>query len=176
MSATQSPESVKDIAFCDLQRELNVTRKVLERLPPDQFDWKPHEKSMNLGRLAMHVATIPQWMLTTIENDELDFAKPPKIRMEPESREDLLATFDGNASAVKGALGRIDDAELERTWTLRNGDQILHRNSKLNILRLWCLNHMIHHRAQLCIYLRLLNVPVPAVYFNSADEPEWVFD
>jgi uncharacterized damage-inducible protein DinB len=175
MSTMQSA-AVKDAVFSDLERELNVTRKVLERIPAAQFGWKPHEKSMSFGRLAMHVATLPQWMLTTIENDELDFAKPPQMRMEPESSEDLLSTFDGQAAAVKKALAQIDDAALERTWTLRNGDQILHRNSKLTILRIWCLNHMIHHRAQLCVYLRLLNVPVPAVYFNSSDEPQWVFD
>jgi len=168
--------ALKETAFCDLERELDVTRKVLERIPAAQFGWKPHEKSMNFGRLAMHVATIPQWMLNTLETDELDFANPPKMRNEPTSSEDLLSTFDGQAAAVKRALAQVDDAALERTWTLRNGDQILHRNSKLKILRLWCLNHMIHHRAQLCLYLRLLNVPVPAVYFNSADEPQWVFD
>jgi len=168
--------ALKEMAFCDLERELDVTRKVLERIPAAQFGWKPHEKSMNFGRLAMHVATIPQWMLNTLETDELDFANPPKMRNEPTSSEDPLSTFDGQAAAVKRALAQVDDAALERTWTLRNGDQILHRNSKLKILRLWCLNHMIHHRAQLCLYLRLLNVPVPAVYFNSADEPQWVFD
>jgi len=168
--------ALKEMAFCDLERELDVTRKVLERIPAAQFGWKPHEKSMNFGRLAMHVATIPQWMLNTLETDELDFANPPKMSNEPTSSEDLLSTFDAQAAAVKRALARVDDAALERTWTLRNGDQILHRNSKLKILRLWCLNHMIHHRAQLCLYLRLLNVPVPAVYFNSADEPQWVFD
>jgi uncharacterized damage-inducible protein DinB len=175
MSTMQSI-ALKEMAFCDLERELDVTRKVLERIPAAQFGWKPHEKSMNFGRLAMHVATIPQWMLNTLETDELDFANPPKMRNEPTSSEDLLSTFDGQAAAVKRALAQVDDAALERTWTLRNGDQILHRNSKLKILRLWCLNHMIHHRAQLCLYLRLLNVPVPAVYFNSADEPQWVFD
>ena len=175
MSTMQSI-ALKETAFCDLERELDVTRKVLERIPAAQFGWKPHEKSMNFGRLAMHVATIPQWMLNTLETDELDFANPPKMRNEPTSSEDLLSTFDGQAAAVKRALAQVDDAALERTWTLRNGDQILHRNSKLKILRLWCLNHMIHHRAQLCLYLRLLNVPVPAVYFNSADEPQWVFD
>jgi len=174
--ATMQTTSARDIAFCDLDRELKVTRKVLERLPPEQFKWKPHEKSMNLGRLAMHVATLPQWMLTTLEQDELDMANPPKMRSEPDSGDDLLATFDGHAASVKAALARTDDAALERSWTLRQGDQVMHRDSKARILRLWCLNHMVHHRAQLCVYLRLLNVPVPAVYFNSVDEPQWMFD
>ncbi|HZZ29244.1 MAG TPA: DinB family protein [Pirellulales bacterium] len=168
--------SIKDIAFCDLERELNVTRKVLERLPEKHFGWKPHEKSMSLGRLAMHVATLPQWMITTLEQDSLDMANPPEIRREPNNHADLLQEFDKHAAAVKAALAKIDDAGLQRPWSLKQGNQVLHSDSKAKISRLWCLNHMVHHRAQLCVYLRLLNVPVPAVYFNSSDEPDWKFD
>jgi uncharacterized damage-inducible protein DinB len=175
MATQSSAPSAKDMAFCDLDRELNVTRKVLERLPEKHFSWKPHEKSMSLGRLAMHVATLPQWMTDTLEKDGMDMATPPKIRTEPENHADLLAEFDKHAAAVRGALAHIDDAGLERSWTLRQGDKVLHSQSKAKIARQWCLNHMIHHRAQLCIYLRLLNVPVPTVYFNSADEPDWIF-
>ena len=175
MAATSAVGSVKDQAFGDLERELDVTRKVLDRLPEDKFAWKPHEKSMSLGRLAMHVATLPQWMVSTLEKDDLDMANPPKIRTEPESKADLLKTFDDNVAAVTKAMSTIDADDLNRTWSLRQGQQVLHTNTKAKIMRLWCLNHMIHHRAQLCLYLRLLNVPVPAVYFNSADEPEWTF-
>jgi uncharacterized damage-inducible protein DinB len=167
--------SNKDAAFCDLKREFEVTRRVLDRLPEDKFAWKPHEKSMNLGRLAMHVATLPQWMRETLEKDGMDMANPPKMRVDPDNRADLLTTFDEHAAAVNAALARSDDASLERHWTLRQGDQVLVSQPRVEILRVWCLNHLIHHRAQLCVYLRLLNVPVPAVYFNSADEPEWVF-
>ncbi len=168
--------SMRDIAFGDLERELKVTRKVLERLPEKDFAWKPHEKSMHLGRLAMHVATLPQWMVTTLTKDELDFNNPPQIRTEAKSHADLLQEFDKHAAEVKAALAQLDDAALQKNWTLRQGDKVLHSNSKAAILRVWCLNHMIHHRAQLCLYLRMLNVPVPAVYFNSADEPQWMFE
>ena len=131
---------------------------------------------MSLGRLAMHVATLPQWMVSTLEQDGFDMANPPKMRTEPTDLADLLAEFDKHAAAVRSAMAKIDDAGLQKPWTLRQGDQVIHSRSKAKILRLWCLNHMVHHRAQLCVYLRLLNVPVPAVYFNSADEPDWVFD
>jgi uncharacterized damage-inducible protein DinB len=98
------------------------------------------------------------------------------MRTEPKDREDLLATFDKIAADVTAAMGKMDDTALGRTWTLRRGDQVLHKEMRATILRKWCVSHMIHHRAQLCVYLRLLNVPVPAVYFNSTDEPEWTFE
>jgi uncharacterized damage-inducible protein DinB len=174
-TATSKPTSAKSLAFGDLRREFEVTRKVLASMPEAHFAWKPHEKSMNLGRLAMHVATLPQWMRDTLEKDGLDMANPPKIRSEPENLNDLLQTFDENAAATLAALDRIDDAGLESTWTLRQGPNVLHSNSRRMILRLWCVNHMIHHRGQLCLYLRLLNIPVPTVYFNTADDPTWIF-
>jgi uncharacterized damage-inducible protein DinB len=176
MAAASTLPSTKEFAFGDLERELKVTRKVLERLPEKDFGWKPHEKSMSLGRLAMHVATLPQWMLTTLTQDELDFANPPQIRTEPKDHADLLQEFDKHVAAVKAATAHIDDKALQKPWTLRQGEKVLHSSSKATIMRVWCLNHMIHHRAQLCLYLRLLNVPVPAVYFNSADEPQWMFE
>ena len=167
---------MKSVAFCDLDREIAATRRVLERLPEEHFTWKVHEKSMNLGRLAMHVANLLQWFVGTVEKDEFDFATAPKMPDEPKDRADLLRVFDENAAAVRAAMARTDDAALGRTWTLRNGEQVLFRQPRVTILRVWCLNHLIHHRAQLCVYLRLHNIPVPAVYFNSADEPQWVFE
>ncbi len=167
---------VKDIAFGDLQRELAVMRRVLERLPEEHFAWKPHEKSMHLGRLAMHVATLPQWMLTTIQQDALDMSSPPQMRMEPNDKADLLRTFDHHVEELNRAMADLDDATLAKTWSLKQGEKTLHSDTKAKILRVWCVNHMVHHRGQLCLYLRMLNVPVPAVYFNSTDEPEWKFE
>jgi uncharacterized damage-inducible protein DinB len=175
MSANPS-STINDVAFGDLDREFRLTRRVLERIPQEHFPFKPHEKSMHFGRLAMHVATLPQWMHDTIAKDAMDLNSPPKIRFEPADKDDLLKTFDQNVAAVKQAMAAIDDAGLLSPWTLRQGDQVLYRDTKAKTLRIWCVNHMVHHRAQLCIYLRLLNVPVPAVYFNSADEPAWVFE
>jgi uncharacterized damage-inducible protein DinB len=175
MATALTETSLKGIAFVDLEREIDTTRRLLERLPADQFSWKPHEKSMSLGRLAMHVATLLQWFLNTIQQDELDIASPPQIPMEATSRDDLLGTFEQNAAAVTQTFARMDDAALSRAWTLRNGEQVLFSQSRGMVLRVWCLSHLIHHRAQLCVYLRLLNLPVPAIYFNSVDEPAWVF-
>jgi uncharacterized damage-inducible protein DinB len=168
--------SLKQLAFGDMARELAVTRRVLARLPEAKFDWKPHAKSMSLGRLAMHVANLPQWMLDTIERDALDMQSPPQMRNEPKGLEDVLATFDQNAAKVNAALERMEDAALTATWSLRNGEQVLYSAPRATVLRVWCVNHLVHHRGQLCVLLRLLDVPVPAVYFNSADEPEWVFE
>ena len=167
--------NLAQLAFGDLDRETAVTRKVLERLPEEKFAWKPHQKSMSLGNLAMHVANLLQWMLDTLDRDELDLETIEPPRSNPTGLEDVLVTFDKNVVAVKDAMTRMDDESLARPWTLRKGTTILHQQPRALIVRVWCLNHMIHHRAQLCVLLRLLNVPVPAVYFNSADEPEWVF-
>ena len=170
------PKSLKDLAFGDIERELAVTRRVLERLPEEKFAWKPHEKSMSLGGLAMHVANLAHWMLDTLQRDALDMQNPPPLRNDPKNLADILETFDQHANKVNAALAAIDDKSLSATWSLRNGDEVLYRNSRATVLRVWCVSHMIHHRAQLCVLLRLLDVPVPAVYFNSADEPQWVFE
>ena len=167
---------IRDIAFADLDRELATTRKVLARIPQPKFDFQPHQKSMSLGRLAMHVATLPQWMVDTLEKDELDLAKTDPPPKEAKDSAELLGTFEANVARVKAALTRVDDDSLSREWTLRQGERELYRAKRALVLRVWCLNHLVHHRGQLCVYLRLLNLPVPAVYFNSADEPEWVFE
>jgi|SRR5581483_1405627 len=165
----------KEALFLDLDRELNVTRRVLERMPQDKFAWKPHEKSMSLGRLAMHVATLPQWMHDTLTTDGLDMLTAKGPRTEANDLSDLLAEFDRHAANVRNAVSKSDDATLSSAWKLRKGDAVLFENTRAYVVRVWCLNHMIHHRAQLCVLLRLLNLPVPAVYFNSSDEPEWTF-
>jgi uncharacterized damage-inducible protein DinB len=168
--------SVTEIAFCDLQREIKVTRKVLERVPSDRLDWKPHEKSMPLGRLALHVAQLLYWHLNTVEDDAFDFAVAPPPPPNPTSADDILRMFDDLNARLTTAFSRFDDAGLQKIWSLRNGDTVLHQGPKSTILRIWCLNHLVHHRGQLCLYLRLLDVPVPTVYFNSADEEGWSFE
>jgi uncharacterized damage-inducible protein DinB len=176
MADSMDAPSAKAVAFCDVERELATTRRVLERVPEEHFDWKPHEKSMSLVQLAGHVATMPIWCVLTLEQDGLDFSSPPNIPRDFSSRDALLRLFDEHAAKFRQALERADDEALQHTWTLRNGEQIMYSQSRSYVLRVWSMNHMIHHRGQLCLYLRLLNVPVPAVYFNSADEPEMKFD
>jgi uncharacterized damage-inducible protein DinB len=145
-------------------------------VPEEHFEWKPHEKSMSLQQLAGHVATMPIWLLLTLEQDGLNFNSPPHIPRDFSNREGLLKTFDDNAGKFRAAMEQLDDAKLEDDWTLRNGEQVVYTASRSYVLRVWCVNHMIHHRGQLCTYLRMLDLPVPAVYFNSVDEPEMKFE
>jgi uncharacterized damage-inducible protein DinB len=174
--ADSNTPSLKEVAFGDLERELAVTRKVLERLPADHFDWKPHEKSMTLARLALHVADLPDWMRVTLAQDELDMASAPRPPAELKDSAELLGRFDRNVAALRETVAKFDIANLNRPWSMRNGDQVIVTRPRATVYRVWSLNHLIHHRAQLCLYLRLLNVPVPTVYFNTADDPTWVFE
>jgi uncharacterized damage-inducible protein DinB len=170
----ESPSS-KDVAFSDLERELALTRTVLERLPAEQYGWRPHEKSMSLGQLASHVAELPDWIRGALDSDGLDLASPGRPIEEPLNRTEVLNRFDRHVAAVREAVVRFDMATYGATWTVRNGAQVIAERPRPTVYRIWCLNHMIHHRAQLCVYLRLLNVPIPTIYFNTAEDPEWLF-
>jgi uncharacterized damage-inducible protein DinB len=167
--------SLKDIAFADLDRELAVTRKVLEALPEEHYDWKPHEKSMTLGKLALHVSDLPDWARASLASDELDMSKAPRSPAKA-SRQELLDRFDRHTSELRNEVAKFDVSRIDATWTLRNGDQVFVSSPRWNVYRVWSINHMINHRAQLCLYLRLLGVPVPTVYFNTADDPTWKFE
>jgi uncharacterized damage-inducible protein DinB len=168
--------SLKEIAFGDLERELTVTRTVLERLPEEHYAWKPHEKSMTLGQLALHVSDMPDWIRATIGQDELDAANAPRPPAVLRDRAELLGRFDRNVVAMRQAVARFDMAKWKMPWSMRNGEQVIVTRPRAVVYRVWCVNHMIHHRGQLCLYLRLLNVAVPTVYFNTADDPAWVFE
>jgi uncharacterized damage-inducible protein DinB len=115
-------------------------------------------------------------MRVTIAQDELDAATAPRSPAELKDRAELLARFDRHVAALRQAVDQFDIADLNKPWSMRNGPKIMVTRPRAMVYRVWCLNHMIHHRAQLCLYLRLLNVPVPTVYFNTADDPTWVFD
>jgi uncharacterized damage-inducible protein DinB len=168
--------SLKDVAFGDLERELTVTRRVLEALPEEKFGWTPHEKSMTVARLASHVADLPQWIQMTLAQDELDMAAMPPPPPPSPNRKELLERFDRQVAALREAVARFDMANFNKPWSMRQGQEVVVTRPRATVYRVWCLNHMIHHRAQLCLYLRLLNVPVPTVYFNTADDPAWVFE
>ena len=161
--------AINDGLIGELKHEAATTRKMLGRIPAENFDWKPHEKSMAMGRLATHVADMFSWIPGTLEADELDFAKgydEPK----PANAEELVALLDKNAAAAEESLKKTDDANFMKTWTLRNGDQILLQMPKIAVLRGMVMNHIVHHRGQLAVYLRLNDIPVPAIYGPSADE------
>ena len=153
--------------------EMANTRKTLERVPDGKFSWKPHEKSGSMGWLAGHLANIPDWAVVTIKKDDFDFSPggapfvPP---LTPKTSKELLETFDKNVAAARAAITGASDAELFKTWTLLNNGQKVLAMPKIACLRSWVMNHSIHHRAQLGVYLRLNNLPVPAIYGPSADE------
>jgi len=153
----------------ELEHESIGTRKMLALVPADKADWKPHEKSMKLKDLAIHIADLPTWITLALTTEELDFVKSPYNPKDCNSAEELVAYFDKNVEEAKQYLQKAKDAILEETWTLKNGDIVYMQLSKLDTIRhSYC--QMVHHRAQLGVYLRLLNIPIPGVYGPSADE------
>lgn len=158
----------------EFDQEMANTRKALERVPVEKPGWKPHEKSMTLGRLAQHVAELPSWAIFTLEKDHLDIAPPGGPRYQPPpppaTREELLDTFDKNVTAARAAIASAADEHLMKSWTLLFGGKTIFTLPRISVLRTSVMNHIIHHRAQLGVYLRLNGVPVPAIYGPSADE------
>lgn len=153
----------------ELEHESIGTKKMLARVPADKMDWKPHEKSMKLKDLATHIADLPSWITLGLTTDELDFATAPYNPQNCENGEDLVAYYEKTAKEAAGHLSKSKDAMLSETWTLRNGDIVYSKLSRLETIRhAYC--QIVHHRAQLGVYLRLLNIPIPGVYGPSADE------
>lgn len=157
----------------EFEQEMQNTRKTLERVPDEKWNWKPHEKSGTVGWLASHIATMPGWISVTINTPELDYApvggpayEPPKI----ENRKQLLAELDKGAAQARSALAAVSDQEMLKGWKLLAGGKEVFTLPRVAAIRGMVLNHIIHHRAQLTVYFRLLGVPVPALYGPSADE------
>ena len=163
---------IVDALLPEFDHEMTTTRKVLERVPADRFDWKPHAKSFSLGALATHVAALPTWGAEALTRSEFDIAdsQPPTA---PPSKTALMAAFDKSVTTTRSALAGKTDAEFMATWTLTRGGKAIFSMPKANVLRSFVLNHLIHHRGQLSVYLRLLDVPVPSIYGPSADEPSF---
>lgn len=157
--------------FRDLDLELASTRRVLERVPGAHFDFRPHPRSMALGQLAAHLANMPTWGAMTLTLPELDLAAPAAPGADRSgSPEAVLAHFDRGAAEFRAALAGADAAALAEPWTVRRGDAVVFRAPRAAMLRGMVVNHMVHHRGQLTVYLRLLDVPVPGLYGPSADE------
>jgi uncharacterized damage-inducible protein DinB len=157
----------------EFDHEMANTRKTLERVPEDKFAWKPHEKSMTLGGLATHLSNIPSWTKETFGKDELDISPPgqPEYRLEEaKSRAELLAAFDKNIVEARAALESATDESWAGKWSLLMGGKTIFTLPRTAVMRGFVMNHLIHHRAQLGVYLRLLDVPVPSIYGPSADE------
>lgn len=152
----------------ELDQEAATTRRVLERVPTDQLGWKPHEKSMSLGQLALHVATVPGNVATVASQSP--FQVPEFSQPAAKSAEELVPALEASVAEAKKILGTMDDASLGETWRLVNGDREVMALPRVAILRSLMLNHWYHHRGQLSVYLRLLDVPLPSIYGPSADE------
>lgn len=156
----------------ELNSESVVTRKMLQRIPADKYDWRPHEKSMTIKQLASHIADLPGWVSLGFETDELDFETNPYQPDEWNTVEELLQIFEGKLTGAQSHLEKAKDEDLLPAWVLRKGDQILLTQTKADTVRV-SLSQTIHHRAQLGVYLRLLDIPLPASYGPSADEPNF---
>jgi uncharacterized damage-inducible protein DinB len=156
--------------IAELKMEAANTRKMLERTPLEDNNWKPHEHSMGIGRLAHHVAELPGWITMTMNTSELDFAKYEYAPNIPTNHDELLATHDKNVAEAIACLENCTDDKFMEMWTMRNGDNIFFTLPKMVVLRNWAYSHLYHHRGQLSVYLRLLDVAVPGMYGPSYDD------
>jgi uncharacterized damage-inducible protein DinB len=157
--------------LAELEQEATITRPFLERLPANKLSWRPHEKSMTLGQLALHIARVPGGICTMAQADEVpapDFAAP---NPQPQSQEEVLTAFDQSIATARELLPQLDDAAMGRTWSATVEDKPVLSMPRAAMLRAILLNHWYQHRGQLGVYLRLLDVPVPSTYGPSADEP-----
>ena len=157
----------------EFDHEMANTRKTLERVPTDKFGWKPHEKSTTMGGLATHLANLPTWVMHAIEKDSIDIAPPgePPLRTpHANTTEEIVETFDRNVAAARAAIGAASDEHLGKPWSLLSGGKTVMTLPRIAVLRSFVMNHTIHHRAQLGVYLRLNDVAVPSIYGPSADE------
>lgn len=169
-STTMSSGRLASAFLEELENEAKITRQCLERVPMDKLDWKPHEKSMPMGRLAVHCAEMFGWTKETLTQDTLDFATADMTPFEPKTTDELMAFFDDHISKARTILGETADDTFMTDWTMRNGEQVYFTMPKVAVMRTFVLNHIVHHRGQLSVYLRLNDIPVPSIYGPSADE------
>jgi uncharacterized damage-inducible protein DinB len=164
---------IRDALLPEFDQEMASTRKTLERCPEDKFGWKPHPKSFSMSSLATHIANMTGWAVDVVEKDSFDISPPgaPPYKEEPAaSRQELLAKFDKNAAAARAALAGASDERFAQPWALLAAGETILSMPRIACIRSFVMNHTIHHRAQLTVYLRLNDVPVPAIYGPSADE------
>lgn len=154
----------------ELRHESANTRKMLERLPDDQLNWTPHQKSKTLGQLAAHVAEIPRWAVHIMSGLEFNMAKDSFERIKVSSAETLIADFEQVLNQAVAALEQAGEEDWKQSWTFKSGDHVVFQLPRPAAIRSMVMNHLIHHRGQLSVYLRLLNIPVPGMYGPSADE------
>ncbi|MES1216922.1 MAG: DinB family protein [Bacteroidota bacterium] len=163
--------AIKEGFIAELKHESALTMKMLGSVPMDKKDWKPHEKSMSLGRLATHIANTTKWISDIIHIDDFDFMKDYSFGwQESATTEELLQKFQSNIDKAILDLSSMNDEDFDKIWTVRQGEKIVYQIPKKVAIRGWAFSHQYHHRGQLSVYLRLLDVPVPGMYGPSADE------
>jgi uncharacterized damage-inducible protein DinB len=163
--------AIKDAILPEFDHEMGTTRRLLERTPEAELAWKPHEKSFTLGQLAGHIANIPNWCDAILRQTVFDVTTLGDTRAKaPESIAALLVQFDKTVATVRAALAATSDAEMLTPWTFKKGDHVVFTMPRVAAIRSFIMNHGIHHRGQLSVYLRLKNVPLPAIYGPTADE------
>ncbi|MBA2562551.1 MAG: DinB family protein, partial [Chitinophagaceae bacterium] len=153
----------------EMEQEAKTTRKMLERIPNDKYDWKPHEKSMTIRQLATHIAELPTWVSMGLTTEELDFATAPYEPKNINNTTDLMDLFERSLEDGKSHLAKATEEDLLPNWTLRTGEQIHDVYTKEEVIR-HAFSQIVHHRAQLGVYLRLLNIPIPGSYGPTADD------
>jgi uncharacterized damage-inducible protein DinB len=172
MSSTAAAPSnnIASVLIAEMEMEAAVARKCLERIPADKFDWKPHEKSMSFRQLAVHVAEMFSWTPATLQHAELDFSKFDYKPYEPATTADLVEYLDKNVAEAVDVLRNTPDEVFVENWTMRNGETVYFTMPKAAVMRSFVMNHIVHHRGQLSVYLRLNDISVPSIYGPSADE------
>jgi uncharacterized damage-inducible protein DinB len=164
---------ISDALLAEFDQEMKTTRKCLERIPDDKFNYKPHPRSFDMGALAVHIATMLDWGALTLESDSFDYAPEggePYVPPVAKKNAELLALFDKAAREFRAALAAAEDEAMMRPWSLKAAGKTLFTMPKVAVFRGMIFNHLIHHRGQLTVYLRLNEIPVPALYGPSADE------
>jgi uncharacterized damage-inducible protein DinB len=161
---------ISDSLLPEFDHEMATTRKTLERIPEDKLSWAPHQKSMSLGRLAGHVAELPNFATMTMKTESIDLASGGYQPLTATSQKQVLDAFDKAATDARAAIAAANNEEMMQSWTLLYGGKTIFAMPRVAALRAMMMSHMIHHRGQLSVYLRLNNVPVPSIYGPSADE------
>jgi len=166
--------AIAEALIPEFSHEAKTTRRLLEVVPEERFDWQPHEKSMTLGRLAGHIAEMPKWAHLTVRQDVLDFEDGGDYQpFNPATSEELLAGHDEAVEVFHRSLAGVDDQRMLATWTMRKGEEVLAEMPRVAAVRGFILSHIVHHRGQLSVYLRLLDVALPQTYGPTADNPSF---
>lgn len=170
MATMVEPASTATAVLAEFREEAAITKRTLDRVPGDKLTWKPHQKSMSLGQLALHIATVPGNLARILQQDSFDLAERPFEAPSPSNREEILSAYQQSVQSGEQFLSGLTAQQANAMWHLRKNKKELFARPRIEVVRTIMLNHWYHHRGQLSVYLRLLEVPVPVIYGRSADE------